>query len=74
MKSADLSKGESIGKRGTKKYMSPEMLKGKLLGPSSDVYSIGVIIYKMVELKMPFTPEHQDLYVKDAIIKDPNLV
>ncbi len=54
--------------------MSPEMLNNKPVGAPTDVYSAGVILYKMLELAMPFAPEDQDLYVEDAKKKDPKLV
>lgn len=39
---------------GLSQYVSPEELKGKRSGPSSDVYSIGVMLYEMVTRRLPF--------------------
>ncbi|MCC6878095.1 MAG: protein kinase, partial [Sandaracinaceae bacterium] len=38
----------------TPEYMSPEQGRGETVGPSSDVYSLGVLIYELVEGKRPF--------------------
>ena len=37
--------GELIG---TPRYMSPEQLKGEALGPTSDIYSLGMVAYEML--------------------------
>lgn len=42
---------------GTPQYMSPEQSRNKDVGPSSDLYSLGVTIYQMISGKMPFTGE-----------------
>lgn len=38
---------------GTPYYMSPEQVIGQPLGPTADIYGLGIIIYQMLTAKMP---------------------
>uniref|UniRef100_A0AAR2JQ44 non-specific serine/threonine protein kinase n=1 Tax=Pygocentrus nattereri TaxID=42514 RepID=A0AAR2JQ44_PYGNA len=40
---------------GTLEYMSPEMLKGDVVGPPADIWSVGVMTYIMLSGRLPFT-------------------
>src|SRR5437867_2952877 len=46
------SSGVAIGTPG---YMSPEQLVGESLGPASDLYALGVVVYEMLTGQRPHT-------------------
>ncbi len=59
---------------GTPEYMSPEQVEGKEAGQSSDIYSLGVILYEMVTGRVPFegdTPFTIGVKHKSEMPEDP---
>ena len=54
---------------GTVPYMSPEQLQGRAAGPSSDVFSLGILLYEMGAGHRPFLGE-SPVEVASAILRD----
>jgi len=48
---------------GTPAYMSPEQARGDLpaMGPASDVYAVGAMLYHLLASRMPYVPESSRL-------------
>jgi len=42
---------------GTPDYMSPEQVRGDKVGPASDLYAYGVMLFEMLSGELPFTGE-----------------
>lgn len=62
--------GFFVGKRG---YLSPEHLPGKQIGPWSDVFSLGVMLYRILSGgRPPFSAEGDDFDVFVRIAREPH--
>ncbi|MFQ5944218.1 MAG: serine/threonine protein kinase [Anaerolineales bacterium] len=51
---------------GTPTYMSPEQAKGLQVGPASDIYSLGVVLYRMVTGEAPFSGSAMEVLSQHA--------
>lgn len=55
---------------GTPNYISPEQARGdKDLGPSTDIYSLGIMLYEIVVGRVPFSADTPYAVVHDHIYK-----
>ena len=55
---AQLARGKRLtefgGALGTPEYMAPEQVRGEEVGPSADLYSVGVILFQLLTGRLPF--------------------
>jgi serine/threonine-protein kinase len=57
------AKGETAGRfLGTLRYAAPEQLRGDNIGPHTDIYAVGLVIYEMLSGRGPFD-EEKDLHM-----------
>jgi serine/threonine-protein kinase len=56
---------------GTVRYMSPEQTRDSALGPPSDVYALGLMLYELLLARTPFHPGWKLSEVKKALKKKP---
>jgi serine/threonine protein kinase len=68
--SATLTKEETT--LGTAFYMSPEQAAGAKVGPRSDLFAVGIILYELVTGRRPFRGDHP-MAVLYAIVNEPPL-
>ncbi len=48
-----------LSRKGTYVYMAPEVYKGEEYGPSVDIYSLGIVLYRLLnQNRAPFFPDY----------------
>jgi len=69
-KRADGSDGETIA--GTPKYMSPEQVQGIDLDGRTDLYALGVVLYRLLGGEMPFNADSIGALIHQIVHRAPN--
>ena len=57
--------------RGTPQYMSPEQFEGKTITPQSDIYSFGVLMYRMFTDRVPFGSSESSVLARMHTFDEP---
>lgn len=56
---------------GTVSYMSPEQARGKDVGASTDIFSLGVVLYEMLAGRLPFAGDTTSDVIAAILTADP---
>ena len=56
---------------GTMPYMSPEQVQGQPLTPSSDIFSLGIVLYEMLAGKHPFMDKNAAVTMSRILLGEP---
>src|SRR5678809_366457 len=56
---------------GTMPYMSPEQVQGEPLTPSSDIFSLGIVLYEMLAGKHPFKDKSAAVTMSRILLSEP---
>lgn len=56
---------------GTAAYMSPEQARGAVVGPQSDIFSLGILLYEMLTGRSPFEADTSIQTMNAILVQDP---
>lgn len=68
---ADVRITQTGMKVGTTMFMSPEQIKGKLVDRRSDIYSLGVTLYRMLTGEFPYDADLSEFDISVKIVNEP---
>lgn len=64
-------KTASTGALGTPAYLAPELIEGRDVGPYTDIYSLGVLLFKALTGREPFRGESVHEVIQGHLHEDP---
>ncbi len=59
---------------GTLGYVCPELINSKEIGPRSDIYSLGILLFELISGTLPFTADNDFALLHQHLEKEPPLL
>lgn len=59
---------------GTLQYICPELINSREIGPRSDIYSLGILLFEFISGKLPFTADNDFALLHQHLEKEPPLL
>ena len=56
---------------GTVAYMAPEQLRGEEVGPQTDLWALGIVLYELLTAKLPFAGEYMQALTYSILNEQP---